>query len=495
MAVSLALTACGHARYARNPIPCRHEPPVPVPSTLGIKADELERSDFVYALEKGGDNLIARAWLCDQAQKTLDIQYYIFARDNTGLIACEFIVRAAERGVKVRLIIDDATVKPNPTVISLLDSHPNIEIRVYNPGIKMGTLRLRARKIIFSADMLHRRMHNKAIIIDNLVSITGGRNIADEYFDYDRKYNFRDRDILMIGRVSRDVTGSFEQFWNDTLCMPYAKVVKYAHRKKYSNPARFDWLHSYACDPKNFSGQMRQRIASFPPHFRALLEQHEVVPTGRVSYVSDTPDKNLTRGYRGGISTDTMIALLAGTQKAIDIQSPYLVLTPEWERLFRELTARGVKVRALTNSLGSTDNFEAFSAYQRDRKKILDLGVVLYEYKPHPAIRFKIMNSEVQDEMGYKSVIGMHSKTLIIDGKVVMIGAYNLDARSADFNTESIAVVRSQEFAKTVSKYVEEEFSGENAWLVTREFNGDRKASLKKRIKVATRRVIPKKYL
>jgi phosphatidylserine/phosphatidylglycerophosphate/cardiolipin synthase-like enzyme len=338
-------------------------------------------------------------------------------------------------------------------------------------------------------------MHHKTFTIDKQATIIGGRNIADEYFDYDDRYNFRDRDVLLIGKAAGDVERTFEQFWNDSLSYWHSDLVK-TNTKAQTDPARFDRLHAFACDTQNLSERMRKEIRRYPEEFKRMQSSGEVQWIRDVSFVSDIPGKNEEReGKKGGVCTDSLVALIRQARSTIDIQSPYVITTSEGKALFEQAMKRGVKVRILTNSLGSTDNHEAFSGYQRDRDQILATGVELYEYKPQPAIRYKLMIPEVQAALSYTPVYGLHSKTMIIDGYVTVIGTYNLDPRSANLNTECVAIVRSQAFAKNVMKYIEEEFRPENAWRITKDFNPDKEASFNKRVKVQSRKIIPKKVL
>jgi putative cardiolipin synthase len=352
---------------------------------LGLPAEKLSVTTGLYSLEDGGKSLVARAWLCDHAAKTLDIQYYIFSKDNTGLIACDFIVRAADRGVKVRLIIDDITVKPNSREIGLLDSHPNIEIKVYNPGVKLGKLSERIKKIAANAGKLHRRMHTKTIIADGQAAITGGRNIADEYFDYDRKYNFRDRDVLLFGKEVKNVELCFEDFWKHPLSVAYSELAN-ENKKKFRDPRRFDRLHIYACDTAHFSNKMREQIRNYPTYFKSLQSSGEFDWVENAFFVFDPPGKNEDRpDNKGCVTLDSLVALIKRAKKSVVIQSPYLILTDEGKTLFRETVGRGVKVKVLTNSLGATDNYEAFSGYQRDREAVLATGIDVFEFKPDAA--------------------------------------------------------------------------------------------------------------
>ncbi len=493
LVIALSCTTSDTSRYSAA-APCGSLEPgdtTTLAGRLGVDLSAAEKSTLVYPLDHGAESLISRAWLCDHAQQTIDVQYYIFSKDNTGLIASDYLVRAADRGVKVRLIIDDVTVKASTDEIGVLDSHQNIAIKVYNPGVKLGKPGTRIRKIFTEAGELHRRMHVKTITFDNLVSITGGRNIADEYYDYDKEYNFRDRDVLLCGKEAESVRSSFELYWNDTLCREFSELVN-TNKKKFRDPVRFERLHAYACDPKNFSDKMREKIREFPEQFRVKKLRW----LKNVVFVADAPGKNEDRkGRRGGITTDSLIALVQSAKSTIDIQSPYLILTEKGRRFFKETVDRGVKVRVLTNSLAATDNFEAFSGYQRDREKILDTGIEVYEFKPDAQVRYRLMNPEVQAAISYSAVYGLHSKSMTIDNRITVIGSFNLDPRSADFNTECIVIIRDSSVTREMAKQIDTEFLPENAWHITREFNPDDQSSFNKQIKNQSRKVIPKNIL
>ncbi|MCE3278744.1 MAG: phospholipase family protein [Bacteroidetes bacterium] len=461
---------------------------------LGIKSDDLKKKTGVYTLENGGNSFIARIWLLDHAQRSIDIQYYSFAKDVTGRIACDRIVQAADKGVKIRILIDDAASRMRSYEIRLLDSHENIEIRVYNAGLMLGRLDRRIWNLAKNSNRLLRRMHNKTMTFDDEVCITGGRNIADEYFDYDDKYNFRDRDVMMMGKAVDDVKISFDQFWNDKLTVRYSELSGRSAKKQMNDRARLNRLHEDA--EKEFSAEMRSKLKQFPEELKAAQRSGELVWVSQISFVSDIPGKNEEKEKReGGVCTDSLISLFKSAKSTIDIQSPYFITTEQGKQLITETINRGVRIRLLTNSLASIDNPEAFSGYQKDREEILKAGIQVYEFKPDPQVRFKLMIPEVQAGLNYKPVYGMHSKTIIIDGITSVIGSYNFDPRSANLNTECIVIIRSEKVAKNLSKYVEEEFLPENSWKTTLEKNSDHKASLKKRIKAGSRKIIPKKLL
>jgi len=450
----------------------------------------------VYVLEDGGNAILSRAWLSEYAEKTIDIQYFIFSTDNVGLIACDYLVRAADRGVKVRILVDDILVDAGPHEILTLDSHENIEIKIYNPGINLGkNIAQKIKK--FATDFRHanQRMHNKTFTVDGKVVITGGRNIADEYFDYDHEYNFRDRDVMLLGKIVKTVQTSFEEFWRSPLSVAITDLVEDPEADLKSK-TRFDRLHQYACDPGNFWPQVRERLNALPVLFRTLQESGDLVWLDSVSFVADIPGKNENpEDHMGGITTDELIRLVRSAKKTVDIQSPYLVTTDLGKKLFAETVKRGVKVRILTNSLASTDNLEAFSGYQRDRDDLLATGVRIFEFRPDARERFKVMTGALQEKLNYTPVFGLHAKSMVIDGKITVIGTFNLDPRSANLNSECVTVITSEKIAAGVLKGMEEEFKPENSWETTEDSNPDKEAGKLKRIKALSRKVVPKKIL
>ncbi|MCW3071287.1 MAG: phospholipase family protein [Bacteroidetes bacterium] len=490
--LSISCSFQGARSYKQSPEYLINDPGG-ISKSLSLSKENLETKTGIYTLENGGQSLASRLWFIDHSQKTIDIQYYSFAKDVTGTIAWDHIVRAADRGVKVRLLIDDAASRMRSHEIRLLDSHENIEIRVYNAGLMLGRLDRRIKKLAGNFNRLLRRMHNKAVVFDGQACITGGRNIADEYFDYDDRFNFRDRDVLLMGKAVSEVKHSFEKFWNDTLTVIYSELSGKS-KNKYQDPARFDRLHEDAA--KNFSAGLREKIAAFPANLETAQEAGEFVWVDKACYISDDPGKNEGRKNReGGICTDSLVCLIQQAKTSIDIQSPYFITTETSKRLIREAVQRGVKIRLLTNSLASIDNIEAYSGYQKDRETILKAGVLIYEFRPDAKVRYKLMAPEVQAPLNYKPVYGFHSKTIIIDGYITVIGSYNFDPRSANYNTECISIIRSAEVARNLSKHIEEEFLPENAWPVTTGCNPDSKAGVKKCIKAASKRIFPKKVL
>ena len=464
---------------------------------LNDVAELMKTKTGVYVLEDGSGSLVARAWLCEYAEKTIDIQYFIFSTDNVGLIACDYLVRAADRGVKIRIIVDDIMVDADIQDLLTFSSHKNITVKIYNPGVNLGkNIFNKIKKVATDFRGANQRMHNKTFIVDGKVVITGGRNIADEYFDYDHEYNFRDRDILLIGKASSEVTKSFNDFWNSTLSTNVTSLIKDYGNSIYLENT-FDKLHEYACNPDNFWPQVRKRIENLPATFKEIKKSGALVWLNDVQFVSDIPGKNdEKKGLGGGgNSTSELINLIKNAKSSINIQTPYLITTELSQNLFKEAVNRGVKIRILTNSLASTDNVEAFSSYQTDRIKLLNTGVRIYEFRPDAAERMQIMTGELQEKLDHKPIFGLHAKSMVIDDAITVIGTFNLDPRSANLKTECIVIVHSDKITKGVLRGMEEEFKPQNSWEITHAFNPDSEVSSLKRFKTWTRKILPKEIL
>ena len=451
----------------------------------------------VYVLEDGASALVQRAWLTKYSEQTIDIQYFIFSTDNVGLIACDYLIRAADRGVKIRILVDDIMVDAELEDILMLDSHENINIKIYNPGVNLGkSIISKVGKFTTDFRSANQRMHNKTFIVDQKVAITGGRNIAEEYFDFDREYNFRDRDVLLLGKTVEVMNNSFNEFWESKLSID---VIELAADDFILNtaPDRFDALHNYACNPLNFWPEIRQRIAGFPGTLHELTESGRLHWIDSIQFISDEPGKNQEESGLGGggATTTALLELVSQAKFSIDIQSPYLITTALSRDLFKAAVDRGVRIRILTNSLSSTDNLEAFSGYKRDREELLATGVEIYEFRPDAAIRKKIMTSVLQKEIEFTPIFGLHAKSMVIDNEISVIGTFNLDPRSANLNTECIVVAYSKEIANGVAEGMEEEFKPENAWHTTLDYNPDEFAGVAKNIKSWTRKIVPKGVL
>jgi putative cardiolipin synthase len=445
----------------------------------------------LYVLEKGEDSLLARAWLTDKAQKSITIQYFIWSVDNIGILAAEALLRAAERGVHVRVIVDDLLMDAPSDSLIALSAHPNVEIRIYNPVHKTGISKVeRVFHLLTDFRNSNQRMHDKTFVVDGRFAITGGRNMADEYFDYDQKYNFRDRDILVVDGVVKDIENNFENFWNSKLSHPIESLLNF--EKLFTNKSDIERiqeeLHHYAADPTNFAPTVRQALVHIDEVIPQIVD--ELVWT-EASFIHDNPGKNDGKSglSGGGNSTTTLAHIVQTAKKRIVIQTPYLVMPEGALEVFKNLIAQGVEIRINTNSLGSTDNLMAFSGYRKQREKILEAGIQVYEFKPEPAIQEDLIQ-RYPDLKENAPIFAIHAKTMVIDGKVLYIGTFNLDPRSANLNTEVGIIVKNAKLAETVEQRIENDMSPENSWQAD-VASSDKKSSLGKRLRLKLWEIFP----
>ena len=426
------------------------------------------------------------------ASRSIDIQYFIWSSDNIGTLAAEMLLSAAERGVAVRVLVDDVLVDADDRTLLLLSAHPKVQIRIYNPKISVGVgFWQRIKNAVTGFRDINQRMHDKTAIFDGVAGITGGRNMADEYFDYDHEYNFRDRDVLLLGHAVADMTENFEEFWNSDLAVPVERLLseELTRLSPLDAMQRSEELHAYAADPANFEFGVRQAIDSTPDFFPHLLQ---TLVWADVSFLSDAPGKNSgSDGLGGGgESTYQLIDAVRNARESVLIQSPYLILPEGGIELLGELTNKGVRVQISTNSLASTDNIQAFSGYQRQRQDILKAGVEIYEFMPEPNSHAQLV--ERYDRIShYAPVFGLHAKSMVIDGEIVFIGTFNLDPRSANLNTEVGMLARDRELARQVTESIETDMLPGNSWPTTLDFNPDFTVRRTKRFRTWINRLLP----
>lgn len=454
----------------------------------------------IYVLDKGEEALLARAWLADHAQKTIEVQYFIWSTDNIGILASEALLRAADRGVKVRVIVDDLLIDAPDKSLLALAKHPNIDIRIYNPKHSVGTpFHKRLMNIVVNFRGVNQRMHDKTLIVDGKLAITGGRNMAAEYFDYNQQYNFRDRDALLLGDVATAMQTSFDKFWQSPLSAPVEELYdglglmqKHVSVKDDEIQQIYSKLHDYANATENFSPENRQAIADTPKAFAKLAEQ--IIWT-QIEFISDTPGKNNYKYLMGGggATTQKLAQLVEAAQQQIVIQSPYLVMSSQARKLFKNAIKRGVKVRINTNSLASTDNLQAFSGYRNQRESLLKMGIEIFEYKPDPAIKQQLVQRVLAAD-AKPPIFAIHAKTMVVDNKTVYIGTFNFDPRSQNLNTEVGVIVQNEALANQVQNAIETDMQPDNSWNAATD-KPDQYVSAAKRSKVLLLQLTPIKPL
>jgi putative cardiolipin synthase len=406
-------------------------------------ADHPGLSGFM-PFEDPHDAFAARVLLARAAERSLDVQYFIWHGDAVGTLLWEALWQAAGRGVRVRLLIDDANNAGLDPVLAALDAHPNIELRLYNPFVLRGS-----RVIGYLTDFsrLNRRMHNKSFTADNQVSVVGGRNIADEYFGAAEGLGFADLDVMAVGPVVQEVSREFDLYWNSPSAYPAAPFVG----PPPADPAavlrpRFE---AVAQDPRAALYLQAVRQA---PFVQELLERRLEVDwtTGQVLY--DDPAKTLDAGADSDLLLMPVLMRRMGSpQKRLDIVSPYFVPGAVGTDMLAEMSRRGVQVRVLTNSLASSDERVVHAGYLKRRMDLLRAGVQLYELKPGAAKS----SLRVRGRFGPAKVSGLHAKVYAVDGARIFVGSFNFDQRSAHLNTEMGLVIDSPSAAKQLANAFE----------------------------------------
>ena len=346
---------------------------------------------------------------------------------------------------------------------------------------------------------VNQRMHNKTLVVDGKIAITGGRNMAAEYFDYNHEYNFRDRELLLLGETVKVIQTSFESFWNSELSVRvedlyngWGILQKNVRVDDKEISQIYHELHEYAKSPENFAPEIRTAIADVPSSFAGLAQK---MIWDKVEFISDRPGKNDNRIFLdgGGETTSALARLALSARKRIVIQSPYLVLSDQAIDVFRQIIARGVTVRINTNSLASTDNLPAFSGYRSQRDQLIKMGLQIYEYKPKPAVQKNLMQ-RFPTATGKSPIFSLHAKTMVIDSQTVYIGTFNFDPRSENLNTEVGTIIHNTELARAVEASIETDMAPGNSWDAAKD-NPDQYVSFGKRCKVHLYQMTPIKPL
>jgi len=493
VAAALALFAC-----AVLPAPARE------PASMGTVDAAVAAhpgKTGVYVLDAAVEALLARAWLADRAEKSIEVQYFIWSTDNIGILAAEALLRAANRGVRVRVIVDDLMIDAPDKSLLALARHPGIDIRIYNPLTSVGVpLTARLRNVFTRFRGVNQRMHDKTLVVDGKVAITGGRNMAAEYFDYNHEFNFRDRDVLLLGDAVDAVRENFERFWKSELSIDVEVLydgVGLMQKNVRVTAAEIQQiyreLHDYARSPENFAPEVHTAIYNTPASFARVQSQ---MAWCRVQFVSDQPGKNPgTSGLGGGGQTSATLArLVQGAQRRVVIQSPYLVLSDPAMALFQSLRSRGVEVLISTNSLASTDNLMAFSGYRNQREQMLAMGLKIFEYRPDAAAQKRQMQQRIPVLAGSPPVFSLHAKTVVVDSAIAYVGTFNLDPRSENLNTEVGAIIHDEAVARAVEALIETDMAPGNSWVAA-EDDPDRHVSAAKLAKVRLMQLLPLKPL
>jgi len=415
-------------------------------------------SGFVL-VPRGDWGFQIRAGLALAAAHTIDAQYYIWHPDKTGRILTERLVAAADRGVRVRVIIDDLQVVGRDRTVAMLDTHPNIELRVFNP------ITLRSNPIseaLTDFSRINRRMHNKVFIVDNALAVVGGRNVGDDYFGVNDRANFRDLDLLAVGPVVQDVSASFDTYWNSIWAVPIGSLLSKQPTAAESEAGMAklrDWvrnLDDFPYDLDTDAEQLRARLAA---------RRGDYI-WGRAETLYDPPDKVVAEGARP--ISERLRESGAEARREILIEMAYFIPGAQGIANLHARRDEDIRIRVLTNSLASNDVIAAHAGYARYWVPLLENGVELYEMRADAA---KAHNG------GY-GLIGsagaaLHTKAAVIDRRKVFIGSYNFDPRSHSLNTEIGLLVHSPELAAQVADFMDAGVSLEQSYRVEKAAGGD----------------------
>jgi putative cardiolipin synthase len=411
------------------------------------------------AVDHNGDGLRWRLAMVDSAERSLDILYYLWYDDLGGLLLLEHVIEAAERAVRVRVVVDDALFLDGKQGLANLDAHPNIEIRIFNPWATSGVAR--AFETAGRMKKLNHRMHNKLLIADGHMAILGGRNVGDHYFGLHYKYNFHDLDIIALGDEASESSEIFDHFWNSDQVMPASAFVddssweeiEGARTKELERLRDAEELAEFPVERRDWSDELAALVARMSPGTSTVEYDRLVSETA-----APTQD-----------GVERLAEIVEQAQREVLILNAYIIPGEQMMEILREATKRGVRVRILTNSLASNDVPAVTAKYKKYRKPLLEAGVELYEFRAHPEIQEGIVDIHPVEA----HFAGLHTKAAVIDRETVYVGSLNLDPRSIQLNTEMGMIVSSTGLAEEVAAIAERDMSPSNSWRVNLDEDGE----------------------
>lgn len=418
--------------------------------------DHQDQSGF-YLLDDGLSAFVARVSLIETARTSLDLQYYIFSDDTTGRLIVNRLLEAADRGVRVRVLVDDLGTRVDNPLIARLHTHPHIQIRLFNPvRSRKGPLRL--LELASTFDRTNHRMHNKLMLADSLVMIAGGRNLGDEYFS-NNQVDFQDVDVLATGPVVRAGSRSFDEYWNSQAALPVDRVLD-AEATDTSLAELRDALRTFLVEQRDSEFVNALRGSSLG---RQLVAGEVPLEWGTATLYADPPDKAIahTDIPRDSFLLTELKQMLDSAESRLQISSAYFVPGKRGVALFRDKEANGVAVSILTNSLSTTDVAIVHSGYSRYRRPLLEAGVELWELRAEAGQRQRMRWFQGE------SRASLHAKTFVIDHDRSFIGSVNLDGRSLIQNTEVGLLIESEALNQQLSQLFDRWVSSDSAWRLS----------------------------
>ena len=411
----------------------------------------IKETSAVLLQDTGWDALAQRLALIETAEHSIDIQYYIWNSDESGHYLANRLLAAADRGVKVRVMLDDINLNEREDLLVTLDSHPQVEIRVFNPiPSRKGVSKW--LNVLGDFSRLNRRMHNKSFTVDGALSIVGGRNIGDEYFDLSEDINFRDRDVLVMGSVVSEIQKSFINYWDSRWSYPVELLGGEPSDSLMLSEIATPIYKNYPALPegnetsKLFMEQAMSEMIWVEAHFIS----DRPVPLDE----NNTSEPKLTAQFLGKLS--------AQSEREILLESAYLIFDDGQLAEWQSLTESGVQIKALTNSMASNDLATNHSGYAARRQDMLEHGIQLFELKPEA----QVCEESTKDSSKCAPVMpyGLHAKSAVFDNKTAAIGSFNFNLRSTYLNTESLLIIENSSVATDLAEDIEQAMNEENSW-------------------------------
>ena len=410
---------------------------------LPYVATKPENQSGFYPMNNGIEALASRLLMAARAEKSIDVQYYLIKNDIVGRTFMYSLLQAADRGVRIRLLIDDMFTSGYDVGLAALDSHPNFEIRIFNPFHRGSMGKIKSSVTGFGR--VNRRMHNKSFTIDNQITLIGGRNIADEYFGAREDAKFGDLDVVAVGPIVQEVSDMFDTYWNHETALPVAAFVK-----ELEDPdATLTELQArlakapHEAERSKYAEAVRSRILKF------VESDKDVFEWAPYQLVVDSPDKGIKARAKTGeieLIMTPLIESIRSAEKEVVLISPYFVPLKVGINGLSKLQARGVNVTVITNSLAANNQFIVHGGYAPSRKPLLSAGVKIYEVRPDA----EVAGTEFVNASGAKATL--HTKAFIVDRSHVFIGSFNFDPRSANLNTELGVIIHDPDLAELYSE-------------------------------------------
>ena len=467
------LIGCSHlppgASYPRDSSSALAEP---LTTKLGRHVAELAQAhpglSGFRIVPVGVDGFLIRAQIIDTAEKTLDLQYYIYRSDETGRLISAALARAAARGVRVRLLLDDGDTKAGDERVMELVGYPGIEVRIFNPFAYRGHwLALRAAEFLLDYQRLDHRMHNKLLVVDNVVAMVGGRNIGNQYFQMDPEAQFADDDVFAAGSIVRRLSASFDEFWNHPLAIPAAALLseRRAMAKVRGQSGDLALQHPHALGDLQTDGvDYGLALASGEP-YAGMLSGRLPLEWAQAQVLSDSPSKRavVSGSAAGRLLMPAVLDAARAAQSEILIVTPYFVPAEDELQMFTELRARQVRIRVLTNSMESSHALLPHSGYVPYRAALLAQGVEIYE------VRSLLSSTRGSGQTPHISAFGtyaLHAKLYVFDSRRLFIGSMNFDQRSRYLNTEVGLMIESPLLAQQTAERFAAMSQAQNSYVL-----------------------------